>query len=210
MKRNRKILVLTTLLCLLPMLVGALVYDRLPESMVTHWNLNGEPDGRSGRALAVFGLPGLLAGVNILMHFALNADPKRANMSPVLRGVVVWSVPLLSILCSGLTLAWALGHELRVERIMPCFIGLLLIVIGNYLPKTKQSYTMGIRIPWTLNSEENWNRTHRLAGFLWVLGGLYFIVMSFFGWNMAAFLIPLFIIVFVPIIYSYLLYRKGI
>jgi uncharacterized membrane protein len=131
-------------------------------------------------------------------------------MSPVLRGVVVWSVPVLSILCSGLTLAWALGYELRVERIMPCFIGLLLIVIGNYLPKTKQSYTMGIRIPWTLNSEENWNRTHRLAGFLWVLGGLYFIVMSFFGWNMAAFLIPLFIIVFVPIIYSYLLYRKGI
>ena len=95
MKRDRKILVLTTLLCLLPMLVGALVYDRLPESMVTHWNLNGEPDGRSGRALAVFGLPGLLAGVNILMHFALNADPKRANMSPVLKRIGYWSLPVV-------------------------------------------------------------------------------------------------------------------
>jgi len=69
---------------------------------------------------------------------------------------------------------------------------------------------MGIKLPWTLASEENWNRTHRLAGFLWVIAGLYFIVMSFIGWSLAALLIILTLMVFVPIIYSYLLYRKGI
>ena len=110
----------------------------------------------------------------------------------------------------GLTLANGLGHGLRVERIMPCFMGLLFVIIGNYLPKTKQSYTMGIRIPWTLNSEENWNRTHRLAGFLWVLGGLWFIVMSFIGWSLPAFLAPLLVMVLVPVVYSYVLYKKGI
>ena len=84
------------------------------------------------------------------------------------------------------------------------------LIIGNYMPKTKQSYTMGIRLPWTLHSEENWNRTHRLAGFLWVLGGLYFIVMSFVGWTPAGFLIPLAVMVLVPTVYSYVLYKRGI
>ena len=93
---------------------------------------------------------------------------------------------------------------------MPVFMGLLFIAIGNYLPKTKQSYTMGIKLPWTLASEENWNRTHRLAGFLWVLCGLFFIVTSFTGWSLAAFLIPIIVMVLVPAVYSYLLYRRGI
>jgi uncharacterized membrane protein len=69
---------------------------------------------------------------------------------------------------------------------------------------------MGIRLPWTLHSEENWNRTHRLAGFLWVLGGLYFIVMSFVGWTPAGFLIPVLLMVLIPTVYSYVLYKKGI
>ena len=94
--------------------------------------------------------------------------------------------------------------------VLPVFMGLLFILIGNYLPKTKQSYTMGIRLPWTLSSEENWNRTHRLAGFLWVLCGVLFIVMSFIGWSLPLFLILLAVMILVPLIYSYLLYRKGI
>ena len=65
-------------------------------------------------------------------------------------------------------------------------------------------------LPWTLTSEENWNRTHRMAGFLWVIAGLYFIAMSFIGWSLPAFLIPLFVMILVPMVYSYLLYRKGI
>ena len=93
---------------------------------------------------------------------------------------------------------------------IPILIGLLFIVIGNYMPKTKQSYTMGIKLPWTLASEENWNRTHRLAGFLWVIGGVYFLAMTFIGWSLVAFLIPLAVMVLVPAVYSYLLYRKGI
>ena len=75
---------------------------------------------------------------------------------------------------------------------------------------TKQSYTMGIRLPWTLNSEENWNRTHRLAGFLWVLGGIAFIVMSFIGWSLPVFFGLIAAMTLVPIGYSYALYKKGI
>ncbi len=208
--KNKKTLIITSLICLLPMLVGALVYSRLPEQVATHFDLQGNPDGWSSRPFAVFGLPGILLAVNLLIPFALQADPKHKNMSGALVNIVLWTVPLVSLLCSGLTLGRALGYDLRIEMVLPVFMGLLFVIIGNYLPKTKQSYTMGIKLPWTLNSEENWNRTHRLAGFLWVLGGVYFIVMSFIGWSLAAFLIPIAVMVLVPTVYSYLLYRKGI
>ena len=208
--KSKKTLIITSLICLLPMLVGALVYSRLPEQVATHFDLQGNPDGWSSRAFAVFGLPGILLAVNLLIPFALQADPKHKNMSGALVNIVVWTVPVVSLLCSGLTLGRALGYDLRIEVVLPVFMGVLFILIGNYLPKTKQSYTMGIKLPWTLASEENWNRTHRLAGFLWVLGGVYFIVMSFIGWSLIAFLIPIALMVLVPTVYSYLLYRKGI
>ena len=208
--KSKKTLIITSLICLLPMLVGALVYSRLPEQVATHFDLQGNPDGWSSRPFAVFGLPGILLAVNLLMPFLLRADPKHKNMSGALVNIVIWTVPVISLLCSGLTLGRALGYDLRIEMVLPVFMGLLFILIGNYLPKTKQSYTMGIKLPWTLASEENWNRTHRLAGFLWVIGGAFFIVMSFIGWNLIAFLIPIALMVLVPTVYSYLLYRKGV
>lgn len=210
MKINKKTLILTTLVCLVPMLVGALVYNRLPETMATHWGIDGTPDGYSSRAFAVFGLPGILVGLNLLLHFTLGADPKRQNMSGALLKISLWTPAVVALLCGGLTLAYGLGYNLRIERIAPIFVGLVFILIGNYLPKTKQSYTLGIRLPWTLNSEENWNRTHRLGGWLFVIGGLCLIVMSFIGWSPAAFLILIAVVGLVPIVYSYLLYRKGI
>jgi len=208
--KNKKTLVITSLICLLPIIVGALVYKRLPEMIATHFDLNGNPDGWSSRAFAVFGLPAILLAVNLLLPIMLRADPKHENMSGALVNITIWTIPVLSLICSGLTLGRALGYDVRIERVLPVFMGVLFILIGNYLPKTKQSYTMGIKLPWTLASEENWNRTHRLAGFLWVLGGVYFIVMSFIGWSVPAFVLPLAVMVLLPIVYSYLLYRKGI
>ncbi|MBQ2323520.1 MAG: SdpI family protein, partial [Oscillospiraceae bacterium] len=122
-----------------------------------------------------------------------------------------WICPVVSVLAGGLTLAWGLGYELRIERIVPIFVGLMFIIVGNYLPKTKQSYTMGIKLPWTLNSAENWNRTHRLAGFLWILGGALLLICSllhvFSIWVLTGVLI---LMAVVPMVYSYILYRKGI
>ena len=210
MKADKKTLILTTLICLLPAIIGAAVYSRLPETMATHWSLDGTPDGWSSRAFTVFGLPAMLAGLNLLMYFGLNADPKKQNMNSTLLTIALWTPAVVAVLAGGATIAWGLGYELRIDRVIPVLMGLLFIVIGNYLPKTKQSYTMGIRLPWTLNSEENWNRTHRLAGFLWVLSGVAFIVMSFIGWSMAAFFIILAAMVAAPTVYSYILYRRGI
>lgn len=211
MKVNKKLLVLTTIVCLLPIVAGVILYPQLPDQIATHWGFDNEPDGWSGKAFAVFGLPGLMAALNLILPLALAADPKNQNMSPVLLKICLWTMPVVSVLCSAMTLMYALGYEVNIVQFVPALIGVLFIVIGNYLPKTKQSYTMGIKLPWTLNSEENWNRTHRLGGFLWVLGGVAFIVLSIFRWwNLYVFFAILFVMVIVPSVYSYLLYRKGI
>lgn len=211
MKVNKKLLVLTTIVCLLPIVAGVILYPQLPDQIATHWGFDNEPNGWSGKAFAVFGLPGLMAAINLIMPLALAADPKNQNMSPVLLKICLWTMPVVSVLCSAMTLMYALGYEVNIVQFVPALIGVLFIFIGNYLPKTKQSYTMGIKLPWTLNSEENWNRTHRLGGFLWVLGGVAFIVLSIFRWwNLYVFFAILFVMVIVPSVYSYLLYRKGI
>lgn len=211
MKVNKKLLVLTTIVCLLPIVAGVILYPQLPDQIATHWGFDNEPDGWSGKAFAVFGLPGMMAALNLILPLALAADPKNQNMSPVLLKICLWIMPVVSVLCSAGTLAYALGYEVNIAQFVPALIGVLFIFIGNYLPKTKQSYTMGIKLPWTLNSEENWNRTHRLGGFLWVLGGVAFIVLSIFKWwNLYVFFAILFVMVIVPSVYSYLLYRKGI
>lgn len=88
-------------------------------------------------------------------------------------------------------------------------VGVVFIIIGNYLPKCRQSYTVGIKLPWTLDSEENWNRTHRMAGGLWMAGGAVLMLLSLLGQISVFIFLPVVLVMtLVPTVYSYLLYRK--
>lgn len=202
---------ITTGICLAPILAGVLLYNQLPDMIPTHFNFSGEVDGWSSKAMAVFGLPGFVAAVNVLLHIMLRDDPKRANIDGKMKAVAIWTVPVMSVLVSTMTLGAAIGVNLWVERVMPALMGILFILLGNFMPKTKQSYTTGIKLPWTLNSEENWNRTHRLAGFLWVLGGAAFLLVTLLDvWNGIVLGVILGVMVLVPTVYSYILHKKGI
>ena len=208
-KKNLKLLILTSILTLLPVLAGVVLWNQLPEQMPTHWNAAGEVDGWSSKPFAVFGLPLILVAAQWLCVLATTTDPKRQNHSEKIYHLVFWLVPVLSIVLHAVTYLTVLGVGVRIEMVMPIFMGLLFVIIGNYLPKCKQSYTIGIKIPWTLNNEENWNKTHRLAGWVWVIGGIAIMLTGFFGGFVAFFVITL-VMVLVPAIYSYLLHRKGL
>ena len=211
MNLNKRRLLLTTAVCLLPIVAGLALYSRLPEQIATHFDFNGTPNGYSSRAFAVLGLPGIMAGLNVLVQVLLCTDPKRRNIGGAMMGISAWIVPVTTLITSAVILGGALGADMQAERIIPAAVGVLFILIGNYLPKTKQNYSAGIKLPWTLNSEENWNRTHRLAGFLWVLGGVIFALASLLGiggaWLLGAMILAM---VLVPGVYSYILYTKGI
>ena len=208
-KKNLKVLIITSIIIVLPILAGVVLWNQLPEQMPTHWNAAGEVDGWSSKPFAVFGLPLILVAAQWLCVLATTTDPKRQNHSEKIYHLVFWIMPVLSIVLHAVTYLTVLGVGVRIEMVMPIFMGLLFVIIGNYLPKCKQSYTIGIKIPWTLNNEENWNKTHRLAGWVWVIGGFAIMLTGFFGGFVAFFVITL-VMVLVPAIYSYLLHRKGL
>ena len=207
-KRTWKTLVITSVMILLPILAGVILWNRLPEQIPTHWNAAGEIDSLSSKPFAVFGMPLIMLGFQWLCVLGTGADPKKYNHSDKILHLVLWIIPVINTLLSALIYAAALGKEVKMEMIMPVFVGLVLAIVGNYLPKCKQSYTIGIKLPWTLNSEENWNRTHRFTGRIWVVCGLVMMLTGFLGgfWIFAVILVPM---VVCPFLYSHLLYRKG-
>ena len=208
-KKHWKLLVITSIVILLPIVAGLILWNQLPEQMPNHWNAAGEIDGWSSKPFSVFGMPLILLAFHWLCVIATGTDPKKTNHSDKIIHLVLWILPLLSAVLNAVTYAAALGKEVPMETVMPAFMGLLFAIIGNYLPKCKQSYTIGIKIPWTLNSEENWNKTHRLAGRLWTVCGIVIMFAGFFG-GFAMLMGITLVMVAVPIVYSYILYRRGV
>ena len=151
-KKHWKTLAITSVIILLPIVAGLILWNQLPEKVPTHWNASGEIDGWSSKPFAIFGLPGIMLAAQWLCSLGTAADPKKKNHSDKIYHLVLWIIPVLSILMHTITYAVALGKEVRMEVVMPVFIGLVLAIVGNYLPKCKQNYTIGIKIPWTLNS----------------------------------------------------------
>ena len=208
-KKNLKTLIITSLVILLPIVAGLIMWNQLPEQIPSHWNIDGEIDGWSSKAFAVFGFPLILLAAQWLCMLGTAADPKKEHHSDKVVQLVLWIIPFISILLEAITYLTAMGGQVRVEVIMPVFIGLLFAIIGNYMPKCKQNYTIGIKIPWTLNSEENWNKTHRFAGWLWTICGLLIMLTGFVGGFWILFVVML-LMVLAPVVYSFILHRKGI
>jgi len=204
-KKNWKLLTVTSLIILLPMAVGLLLWNQLPESIPSHWNAAGEIDGWSSKAFVVFGLPLLMLGIQWLCAILSQLDPKGKNHNNKMMGLVLWIIPVLNLFLYVMVWLAAFGREINMAVIMPMFMGALFVVIGNYLPKCRQSYTVGIKLPWALHDEANWNATHRLAGKLWVAGGLLTMPCALLSgvWAFIVMMGILLVMCIIPTVYSY-------
>ena len=208
-KENKFKALLSSVLILLPVLFGLAVWDKLPEKIATHWGPDGNPDQYSSKLFAVVCLPVLVMVIHWLCLFLSKLDPKNKGQNKKIVGLVFWICPAVSLLCSCFTYFEAFKIAFNVGGICIAFLGILFIVIGNYMPKTKQNYTIGLKIPWTLNDEENWNATHRFAGRLWVIGGILMLPAAFLPTALLPFvLIVILPLAIIPMIYSYRLYKK--
>ena len=210
MKANKKTLIITSIVTILPVLIGIICWNRLPDVMATHFGFNNEANGFSSKAFAVFGLPMILLAVLWVGAFVTAHDPKRQNISPKMFSLMLWIAPVISLVAAATIYPVNLGYELNIAFFSELLSGLMFIIIGNYLPKARQNYTIGIKIPWTLANEENWNRTHRLAGYLWMICGILMILISLTRFVPAEWLIGIFLImVLVPCIYSFWLHAEN-
>ena len=207
-KINLNLLILTSIFTFLPILLGGILWKDLPASLPSHFGLDGQADGFSSKLEVVFLIPLLMLGLHFFAVVVTSLDPKASHVSPKMKTLIYWLVPFISGLVQLSIYGAALGLIGNSTRIGLVMVGIVFLVVGNYLPKTKQNYTVGIRLPWTLDSEENWNKTHRLAGRLWVLGGLIILVNSFLSWAVFyVFIAVLLGMVLVPIFYSYWISR---
>lgn len=212
LKKYSKTLIVTAVIILLPMLAGLILWNKLPEQFPLHFNAAGEADSFGSKAFGVFGLPLILVAIHCLCVVgSLKLEPKAENLEGKLFSLVLWITPALSIVMNALVYCTALGMNMNMQIILPLLIGLLMVIVGNWLPKCKPTRTLGIKLPWTLADEENWNRTHRFAGPVWVICGMVIMLCALIGgtflWVMLAAFVAMIV---VPTVYSWLLFKGKI
>ena len=208
MKREKVIQELVLIiLTMLPILYLALNWNLLPASMPIHFDVHGEPNGYGSRWVYVI----LPAGLYFLMLLLPKIDPRKANYEVF--GGSYFKLRVILTLFIGLInvgVIWGVVHNgSSIHKFLPLSIFFLFMLIGNYMGNIRPNYFVGIKVPWTLNSDEVWIRTHKLAGKLWFWGSILGIALYFVFKRMDWIFIPLLIIlVLVPIAYSYIIYQK--
>lgn len=181
-KKNAKLIVITSLITLLPAI------------------------------LMKSGMPLILLLVHLGCIFATAKDKGNQDQSQKVFRMVFWVCPIMAVYTSGINYLIVTGKYTGIEEISVCLFGFLFLIIGNYLPKCKMNATIGIKIPWTYSSEENWNRTHRFGGKVWVVCGLLMMCTMFMPANICTIvMVSLFAaMILLPTVYSYLFYKQEV
>lgn len=184
--KNKKLLFLMGLLCLVNLAGHLYLYPSLPDTVPIHWGFDGQPDGWGGKSSILF-TASLPFAMLLLFAVLPRMDPKGKNFQrfqPVYRIFLI----LLTVFICGVS--WL--SELTVYNVLPSGgslvntlvmggLGLVFLVLGNYMPRIKQNYTFGCRTPWALNDEHNWNRTQRMGGIVFVVMGAVLLLVSVFA-----------------------------
>ena len=213
MKTNKKTLILTSIVILLPILIGILLWNKLPDAMAVHFNFDNEADGYREKWLAVIIAPFILLAVHLIMAMIIAADPRKKNISSKVYGINIWILPSLSLALAAVIYIYNLGIHFNISLFLGIFLGITYIIIGNYLPKTRQNYTIGCLLPWTYANEENWNKTNRLAGVINIIIGILVIINAAMGMFdiFYSLLVSVLIGYLIPLGYSYFLHvKKGL
>lgn len=208
--------ILPLVLILISLAASFYFYANFPDQVPTHWNFAGEVDSYSSKAFTAFFFPVLAVLMYFLFLVFPSIDPKKDRYNEFRKVYHIFKSLILAFLVIiyfivGLN---GLGYNISVSLWMPALIGLLFIVMGSYMAKIKPNWFMGIRTPWTLSSEEVWNKTHRFGGKMFILGGILMILQPFLpvSFRTTIFIITLVIVLAGTTGYSLIAYlreKKG-
>ena len=210
---TRTTTIIVLLMILGATLAGLLLWNRLPEQMASHWNVNDQVDGYMSKFWGVFLMPLITLGMFLLFLVIPNIDPLKANIAKFRDTFNLFITFIIGFMVyvHALTLLWNLGYtNLGIGKAMLPAMGLLFIVIGSLLRKAKRNWFIGIRTPWTLSSDRVWDETHRVGAMLFTISGVLALLGSFFGGMTASVMImvPILGSTIFLLIYSYILYQK--
>ena len=195
-------------------LTGVILYSYLPDTIPTHWNANNQIDGWTPKIYGAWLIPVMALVFTLLFPLFRKIDPESKNYEKFAKAWEIFQLTIIGFLAYLYAIttyvSFNIDKSYLVGRLVTLGIGGMFVILGNYMGKIRHNYFVGIRTPWTLASPEVWQKTHRIAGWIFVIAGLLIILMSLFWLQ---YIWPLFIaiiitIVAVPAFYSYWISRK--
>ena len=205
---------LVILLALSPLVYLAIIWNSLPAQVPIHFNTRFEPD-KTGSKDELGCLVAVLSAVSLIIYFLLTNlrrfDPKQRGAAPSSSFTKLALVISVFITIVNFLILIAVKENAAIlRRLLFPLLGLFIAFMGNYMNNIRPNYFAGIRLPWTLSSDENWKRTHRLAGRLWFIAGLLMAALFLIvPGSVVLFLIIMAVIVMIPVVYSYWLFKHS-
>lgn len=212
MRMRRTDMVLLGMILLFP-IIGVCFYPYIPEKLATHWNSQGQVNGYMSKFWGAFLMPLIFAGVILFLVAIPKIDPLKKNIEKFRKyydGFLV--LFLIFMLCLYMqVILWNIGIRITPNVLTPIGCGLLFFYIGILCPNAKRNWSIGIRTPWTMSSDNVWNKTHKIGGKLFKIAGAITVLGLFFQ-NFTTFfiVIPILLVAIYTIIYSYIEYRKDV
>ncbi|MET3616571.1 putative membrane protein [Peptoniphilus olsenii] len=203
--RNKKFVIISLCMMLIPLAIGLFYFGKLPDSIPTNFDLQGNVISYETKFKAMFTTPIVMIFVQMFLVFMLNKDPRKKFQSDKLYIISLFIIPVITTITTSISIMYTFNSKINIARVLSIFIGFMFIITGNFLPKAKRNYTMGIRTPWTLDSDYVWEKTHRLGGYTFVVGGILLLIASLLlkTESNIIFFILIFIPSIIPPIYSY-------
>lgn len=193
-------------------LAGWYFYMNFPDRVVTHWNFAGTPDSWGKGTTNALAIPSVITGMYLLFLFLPMLDPKKERYEEFGKVYNIFKTLLLLVMLLVFTLTglFNLGYNISIQYTIPTLIGILMIILGNYMGKIKPNWFVGIKTPWTLSSENVWNKTHRMGGYAFILFGLLIILAPFLPkvLGLIAFILGILTVTVGTFGYSYWVYRQ--
>ncbi len=210
MKKDRTKLtlyIITTILCFIPTLIGLLLYNNLPLSIPVHWNSAGTAGSYASRLFVILGMPIIFAIINFIIHFELNNSEKKKKMNRIIKLATKFLTPIIDIILLGFTFIILTETKVDILKLSSTTVGIIIIIMGVFLPKVEPNSILGYKVPWTLTDDSVWKKTHEFASAVWIVGGLALIASIFLPMNQYVRLIILLVTFVLPLIFSYIIYK---
>ncbi len=167
-----KILITTSLICLLPILLGIALWDELPEQMAIHFDINNNPDNFVPKAVCVFGLPVLMVLLQLVCCIINDINAKKHGVRKKFEYVTKWIIPVMTVILQIITIGYSLGWDIDVRKVAVLIVGAIFLLIGNYMPKFDYIKNYDLKT-------EKARKINRFIGFETVLMGICFLISIF-------------------------------
>ncbi|MGM9875097.1 MAG: DUF1648 domain-containing protein [Bacilli bacterium] len=202
-KINMKSLIITSLVCLLPIICGLIFYNKLPGSIAIHWGIDNNPNGYFSKPAFVFGMPVMMLILQIFSSIVSDLSDKNPEANKKAVTVYKWIIPTITVVLYIVTIAIALGNNLDIRKIVMILLGILFIISGNYMPKVRSDYYMNSKIFWVKNRDEKLvNKAIKISAYGLIIFGILFILSILFK-TIVSVIITITVLLFFLFIYLY-------